>query len=243
MLNACYYSIISSFKIYLSQRTPFMSKNNSTTREMQQPTILSYVKDIPNLLSLSGLACTLLAIYFSITGLYGAAMIGMVWAVAFDWADGLVARKLKGRTATDAKFGGQLDVLIDIVSYGVTPAILLLSYGSFQPIYLLGAFIMIAAAAIRLSYFSTYGLAGGTKYTGLALDNNSLILVSIFLLEGIVSHGTFSIILYMSGVGLAILNVSEIKTPKLSGNPRNVYLLGAYTLGITAIYGSQLISN
>ncbi len=220
-----------------------MSKNNSTTREVQQPTILSYVKDIPNLLSLSGLACTLLAIYFSIAGLYGVAMIGMVWAVAFDWADGLVARKLKGRTATDAKFGGQLDVLIDIVSYGVTPAILLLSYGSFQPIYLIGAFIMIAAAAIRLSYFSTYGLAGGTKYTGLALDNNSLVLVSIFLLEGIVSHGTFSIILYMSGVGLAILNVSEIKTPKLSGNPRNVYLLGAYTLGITAIYGLQLISN
>ena len=220
-----------------------MSKNNATSQVLQQPKILSYVNDLPNLLSLSGLACTLLAIYFSITGLYAATMIGMVWAVAFDWADGLVARKLKGRTATDAKFGGQLDVLIDIVSYGVTPAILLLSYGDFQPVYLLGAFIMIAAAAIRLSYFSTYGLAGGTKYTGLALDNNSLILVSIFLLEGIVSHGTFSIILYMSGVGLAALNVSEIKTPKLSGNPRNVYLLGAYTLGISAIYGLQLISN
>jgi len=208
---------------------------------MKQPTILSYLKDIPNLLSLSGLASTLLAIYFSITGLYEAAMIGMVWAVAFDWADGLVARKLKGRTATDGQFGGQLDVLIDIVSYGVTPAILLLSYGKFEPIFLLGAFIMIAAAAIRLSYFSTYGLAGGTKYTGLALDNNSLILVSVFLLEGVVSHGTFTIILYISGVLLAILNVSEIKTPKLSGNPRNVWLLVAYTLGISAIYGFQLI--
>ena len=100
---------------------------------------------------------------------------------------------------------------------------------------------MMAAAAIRLSYFSTYGLAGGTKYTGLALDNNSLILVSVFLLESVVSHGTFTIILYGAGVGLAILNVSEIKTPKLSGNPRNVYLLGAYTLGITTIYGLQLI--
>jgi len=187
------------------------------------------------------LACTVLALYFSITGLYAAAMIGMVWAVAFDWADGLVARKLKGRTPTDAKFGGQLDVLIDIVSYGVTPAILLLSYGKFEPIFLLGAFIMMAAAAIRLSYFSTYGLAGGTKYTGLALDNNSLILVFVFLLESVVSHGTFVIILYLSGVGLAILNVSEIKTPKLSGNPRNVYLLGAYTLGITVIYGLQLL--
>ena len=218
-----------------------MPKENSTSVESQQPTILSYVKDLPNLLSLSGLLATVLAIYFSITGLYAAAMIGMVWAVAFDWADGLVARKLKGRTATDAKFGGQLDVVIDIVSYGVTPAILLLSYGNFEPIYLIGAFVMLAAAAIRLSYFSTYGLAGGTTYTGLALDNNGLILVFVFLLEGLVSNGSFSIVLYISGVGLAILNVSEIKTPKLSGNPRNVYLLGAYTLGITAIYGLQLI--
>ena len=209
----------------------------------KQPTIISYAKDLPNLLSLAGLACTLLAIYYSILGVYSVAMIGMVWAVAFDWADGLVARKLKGRTATDAKFGGQLDVLIDIVSYGVTPAILLLSYGKFEPIFLVGAFIMMAAAAIRLSYFSTYGLAGGTKYTGLALDNNSLILVFIFLFESFFSNGAFSIVLYVSGVGLAILNVSEIKTPKLSGNPRNVYLLGAYTLGITAIYGLQLIKN
>ena len=219
-----------------------MPEKTTTHKKLQQPTILSYVKDLPNLLSLAGLACTLLAIYYSILGIYSVAMIGMVWAVAFDWADGLVARRLKGRTATDAKFGGQLDVLIDIVSYGVTPAILLLSYGKFESIFLVGAFIMIAAAAIRLSYFSTYGLAGGTKYTGLALDNNNLILVSVFLLEGLVSNGTFTTILYLSGVGLAILNVSEIKTPKLSGNSRNVWLLAIYTLGITAIYSWKILS-
>ena len=219
-----------------------MSKESIVHEKLQKPTILSYIKDIPNLLSLSGLACTLLAIYYSIEGIYALAMIGMVWAVAFDWADGLVARRLKGRTPTDAKFGGQLDVLIDIVSYGVTPAIILLSYGKFEPIFLIGAFIMVSAAAIRLSYFSTYGLAGGTKYIGLALDNNSLILVSIFLIEGFVSSGTFIIILYISGVSLAILNVSEIKTPKLSGNPRNVWLLAIYTLGITAVYSWKLLS-
>ncbi|SFV64172.1 CDP-diacylglycerol--serine O-phosphatidyltransferase [hydrothermal vent metagenome] len=69
---------------------------------------------------------------------------------------------------------------------------------------------------------------------------NSLILVAIFLLHGVVSHEMFTIILYISGVGLAILNVSEIKTPKLSGNPRNVYLLAAYTLGMTLWYGMQV---
>ncbi len=217
-----------------------MTTPNSTPQAVQ-PTILSYVKDLPNICSLAGLACTMAAIYFSILGVYYAAMIGMVWAVAFDWADGLVARKMKGRTGTDSAFGGQLDVLIDIVSYGVTPAILLLSFGKFEPIYLLGAFIMVAASAIRLSYFSTFGLAGGTKYTGLALDNNSLILVLIFLFEGLISHDSFVIVLYASGVGLAVLNVSEIKTPKLSGNPRNVYILAAYTLAITAIYSWKML--
>jgi CDP-diacylglycerol--serine O-phosphatidyltransferase len=211
------------------------------TPESQQPTILSYVKDLPNLCSLAGLACTILAIYFCIMGVYSAAMIGMIWSVVFDWADGLVARRMKGRTGTDSTFGGQLDVLIDIVSYGVTPAILLLSYGDFSPIFLIGAFLMVATSAIRLSYFSTFGLAGGTKYTGLALDNNSILLVFIVLFSSLFDKDTFAIILYVCCMIIIALNVSQIKTPKLSGNPINVVILAIYTLGISAIYGWQLL--
>ena len=200
------------------------------------PSILSFVKDLPNLLSLAGLACTIFAIYFSILGAYYIAMIGMIWAVAFDWLDGIVARKMKGRTGNDRAFGSQLDLLIDIVSYGVAPSILLLSYGKFEPLFLIGAFIMLATSAIRLSYFSTFGLSGGTKYTGLALDNNSIILVFIFLFESYFRGEVFTGILCISAISLAILNVSQIKTPKLSGNPANVYILSAYTLGITVTY-------
>jgi CDP-diacylglycerol--serine O-phosphatidyltransferase len=218
-----------------------MSIENSVHQESRPNSIISYVRDLPNICSLAGLACTTLAIYYSILGVYSAAMIGMIWAVVFDWADGLIARRMKGRTGDDRIFGGQLDVLIDVVSYGVTPAILLLSYGKFDPIYLPGAFLMLAASAIRLSYFSTFGLAGGTKYTGLALDNNNIILVFIFLFEGIFSEGIFSVILYASGLGLAALNVSQIKTPKLSGNPINVLILAFYTLVMTVIYGWKLM--
>ena len=217
-----------------------MIEDKSGSQEIQ-PTILSYLKDVPSLLSFLGLACSVLAIYFSILEIYYAAMIGMIWAVAFDWADGLIARRMKGRTGNDSAFGGQLDVVIDIVSYGVTPAILLLSYGKFNPVFLVGAFLMLAASAIRLSYFSTFGLAGGTKYTGLALDNNSIILVFIFIFESFISEGTFSVILYVSGLVIASLNVSQIKTPKLSGNPVNVYILGIYTFLITGIYGWKLL--
>jgi CDP-diacylglycerol--serine O-phosphatidyltransferase len=214
---------------------------DTTQKQETQPTILSFVKDLPNLCSLAGLACTLMAIYFCIIGVFYAAMIGMVWAVAFDWGDGLIARRMSGRSGNDRAFGGQLDVLIDIVSYGVTPAILLMSYGKFEPIFLVGAFLMIAAAGLRLSYFSIFGLSGGTKYIGLALDNNSLILVLVFVLESVCSEGPFTVILYASGLALAALNVSRITTPKLSGNPINVYILATYTLAITAFYSWKLI--
>ena len=217
-----------------------MSTVNAVPQELQ-PTILSYVKDLPNLCSLAGLVCTILAIYFCILGVYYAAMIGMIWAVAFDWADGLIARRMKGRTANDQSFGMQLDSLIDIVSYGVTPAILLLSYGKFDPVFLAGAFIILAASAIRLSYFNTFGLSGGSKYTGLAVDSNNILLVFIFLFESFFSEGVFSIILYISVLGLAILNVSNIKTPKLNGNPVNVYIFAIYTLVMTGIYGWKLL--
>ena len=218
-----------------------METDNTDRRALHPKSILSYVNDLPNICSLAGLCCTLLAIYYIIRGIYSAAMIGMIWAVAFDWADGLIARRMKGRTGDDRVFGGQLDLLIDIVSYGVTPAILLLSYGKFDLIFLPGAFIMLAASAMRLSYFSTFGLSGSSKYTGLALDNNNIILVFIFLFEGFFSQGTFSVILYASGLGLAALNVSQIKTPKLSGNPVNVLILAIYTLGITVLHGWNLL--
>jgi CDP-diacylglycerol--serine O-phosphatidyltransferase len=238
-------SVIYSLNIVKLKPLPFagpaMTTEISDPKEKKTNYIISYVWDLPNICSLAGLACTIIAIYFIILGIYSAAMIGMIWAVAFDWADGLVARRMKGRTGSDRLFGGQLDVLIDIVSYGVTPAILLLSYGKFEPVFLPGAFLMLAAGAIRLSYFSTFGLADGSKYTGLAIDNNNIALVFIFLFEGLFSSGVFSVILYASGLGLAALNVSEIKTPKLSGKPINVVLLASYTLVITAIYGWKLL--
>lgn len=217
-----------------------MTTENSAAHELPTKPILSYVKDLPNICSLAGLGCTLIAIYFLIVGVYAAAMIGMIWAVAFDWADGLIARRMSGRTGADRQFGGQLDLLIDIVSYGVTPAILILSYANFNPAFLPVAFIMLIFGAIRLSYFSTFGLSDDAKYTGLAIDNNSIILVFLFMFSGFFDRSVFSILLGVSGLCLSVLNVSQIKTPKLSGNPVNVALLAAYTLVVTVFYGWTL---
>ena len=218
-----------------------MTIKKTSAQVLPSRPILSYLKDLPNICSLAGLFCTLIAIYCLILGIYNLAMIGMIWAVAFDWADGLIARKMKGRTGSDSQFGGELDLLIDIVSYGVTPAILILSYANFNPLFLPVVFIMLVFGAIRLSYFSTFGLSNDAKYTGLAIDNNSIILVFLFMFSEYFEKFEFSIFLALSGLFLSILNVSQIKTPKLSGKPIYVFLLAIYTLTVTFVYSWVLV--
>jgi len=203
---------------------------------MSKKSILSFIKDLPNICSLMGLVCSILAIYFMFIGIYQIAMIGMIWAVGFDWADGIIARKIQNRTKEEKIFGGQLDLLIDIVSYGIAPAILILSFSNFNPLFLLPALIMLIFGVMRLSYFSTFGLSEEAKYTGLAIDNNSIVLVFIFLFSGYFDKIVFSILLGIVGVFLAILNISDIKTPKLSGNPVNVLILSIYIVIITTFY-------
>jgi archaetidylserine synthase len=73
--------------------------------------MLSFVKDLPNICSLAGLLCAVLGIYFSIVGNFPIAIIGVLWAVLFDWADGIIARQITGRTDHQRAFGGQLDSL------------------------------------------------------------------------------------------------------------------------------------
>jgi phosphatidylserine synthase len=211
-----------------------MSKSPTTPR-----TILSYAKDLPNICSLAGLLCVILGIYFALLGNFPAAMIGLIWAVFFDWSDGIIARRMKDRTQEQGEFGGQLDSLIDIVSFGIAPAIILLSYGDFSPWQIPGAFVIVAAAAIRLSYFNVFGLVDKSTYWGLALDNNVIILVFLFLFEDLFSPAAFGIILYAVLMGLAALNVAPIKTPKFSG--RWYYVLTGYTIVLTLVYGWKLL--
>ncbi len=200
-----------------------------------RPSILSFAGDLPNLCSLLGLFCALLGIYYAIRGAFPAAMIGILWAVFFDWCDGLIARRIQGRTLQQRAIGTQLDSLIDVVSFSVCPAVVLLSYGQLSPWFLPGAFVILAAGVLRLSYFNVFGLADKSTYTGLAVDNNGIVLAFVFLLEGLVGRDTFTVILYATLMALAAMNVAPVRTPKLTG--RWFYGLVVYTLVMTAVFG------
>jgi phosphatidylserine synthase len=204
-------------------------------KESPKLSMISFIKDPPNICSLLGLLSAVFGIYFAISGAFNLALIGVLWAVVFDWADGIIARRIKGREKQHRDFGGQLDSLIDVVSFGVFPAIFLLSYGQYNIWFLPGSFIIVAIGVIRLSYFNVFGLVDSKTYMGLALDNNVIILSLVFLLERFFKQGTFAIIIYILLVGMCVFNLASIKTPKFAG--KWFYVLIGYSLVLTVIYG------
>ncbi len=211
---------------------------NTSHQPSHQPShqigMISFAKDLPNVCSLVGLLCAVLGLYFAVLKNFPAAIMGMIWAVLFDWGDGIIARKIKGRTDDQRAFGGQLDSLIDMVSFGICPAVFLLSYGNFSPWFLPGAFVIVATSAIRLSYFNVFGLVDNSTYMGIALDNNVIIFAFIFLFEGFFNPTVFSVIIYVMFLGMAVFNMAPVRTPKFSG--KWFYVLFVYTIVLTIIY-------
>lgn len=202
---------------------------------LDRPSILSSARDLPNLCSLLGLSSALLGIYYALRGAFPAAMIGVLWAVFFDWSDGLIARRIPGRTQEQRAIGAQLDSLIDVVSFSVLPAVVLLSYGELSPWFIPGAFVILSTGVMRLSHFNVFGLADKSTYTGLALDNNTIVLAFVFFFDGLVDRDTFTVILYTTLMALAAMNVAPVRTPKLPGGW--YYGLVVYVVVMTAVFG------
>ena len=195
--------------------------------------MLWFARDLPNVCSLAGLLSAVLGVYFAIRGVFPAVMIALLWAVVFDWSDGRIAR-----TGDQRAFGGQLDSLIDLVSFSIAPAVLLLSVGRFSPWFVPGAFLIVATGVIRLSYFNVFGLVDDSTYRGLALDNNVIIFALLFVFEPVIGLTTFAIVLYAALMVLATLNVAPIETLKLGG--RWYYAVVLYALVLSGVFGWQL---
>ena len=208
------------------------------SQSLSRPPLTGFIRDLPNLCTLAGLAAAVLGIHFALSGVYPAAMMALLWAVVFDWTDGIIARRLGERPSDQRSFGAQLDSLVDIISFSVAPALLLLSVGDFSGWFVPGAFVILAAGAIRLSYFSVFGLLHGSTYRGLSLDNDVLVLALLFVVEPLVPARNFAIAAYVVLLVLAALNLAPFETPKLGG--RWYWAVIAYASVISVIFAWQL---
>lgn len=122
---------------------------------------------LPNLFTTGALFCGFYAVVAGMRGDFESAPIAILFALVFDGLDGRVARLTK----TSSKFGAEYDSLADMVSFGVAPALVMLSWalGDLGKLGWSAAFIYVACAALRLARFNTeVGVSDQNYFTGLA---------------------------------------------------------------------------
>jgi CDP-diacylglycerol---serine O-phosphatidyltransferase len=107
---------------------------------------------LPSLFTVANLFCGYACVVYATRADFDTAALFIGIAMVVDTLDGLIARLTNSSTA----FGGELDSLADVVSFGLAPAILAFTWGLW-PLKRLGwaaGFIYVTAAAMRLARFN-----------------------------------------------------------------------------------------
>jgi CDP-diacylglycerol--serine O-phosphatidyltransferase len=112
----------------------------------------SFNRLIPNILTMLGLCCGLVAIRFAFEGRFEQAAVLIVVAGVIDGLDGRLARLLKATS----RFGAEFDSLSDFLCFGVAPAFILF-FWTMQDYRALGfapCLLFAVCMALRLARFN-----------------------------------------------------------------------------------------
>jgi len=203
---------------------------------------LKYITILPSLLTLLNGIFGFAAIIITSRGYFERAGYLILIAMIADMLDGRLARMSQNTSS----FGGQLDSLCDVISFGVAPALLMLKFleSELSPEWVnlsdqsfIQRFIWIAAAAyvscaaIRLARFNVENeedTSAHMSFVGLPTPAAAGVIVSLIIFQQenmeilLVLCVTIIFALPLVAIGLALLMVSRIRYPHIL----NQYLKG-----------------
>ncbi len=144
-------------------------------------------KQIPNTITGLNLVSGCVSIIFSFSHQYELAIIAIFMAAVFDFFDGFVARLLK----VSSPIGVEMDSLADVVSFGVSPAMILYCYMTqmnvdnqiegWQQYLPFAIFIVPMFSAYRLAKFNL-DTRQTVSFLGLPTPANAMFLSTLVLL-------------------------------------------------------------
>lgn len=191
-------------------------------RRRRRPRVRSAVVVLPNAFTLGNLFFGFWSMVSATRGNFLWAGWFLVLAGAMDMIDGRLARLSR----TDSRFGAELDSLVDVISFGVAPAILMyhLVFADAGRFAWMLSFAYLVAVAVRLARFN---LASDTPYTpwftGLPSPAAGMLLGVYYPFSQTswyaVTLGRFNeqVVLVLLMLLLSVLMVSNIRYPKLPG--------------------------
>ena len=173
------------------------------------------------ILTYLSLVFAMVGIHLSVIGLYQWSFICLMMCGICDTFDGMVARSKKNRTEEEKKFGIQIDSLVDLISFGVYPAIIAYSMGFNSFPCLIIFIIYILGAVIRLGYFNVMEDMRQQQttekrkyYQGLPVTSSSLIFPMIYCLTVWLKVPQVQFVYLIGLLVVGILFVANIKVIK-----------------------------
>lgn len=190
---------------------------------------------------------TYLSMLSAVAGMILASQGNFVAAVAClalsglcDAFDGRVARRKKDRTEDEKNFGIQLDSLVDVVAFGVLPAMICYHCGVQGPLGMVLVFFYVTCAVIRLAFFNVLEIKrqkeeGGCNksYRGLPVTSAAFIFPLVFCTRYFLPESVFGVVLHVVLGLVGFLFIFDFKMPKLG--LKGILLLAAVVAVIVGI--------
>jgi len=202
-------------------------------------------QQIPVLATLGNLMAGSLAMILVLDGRPDLAALCIIAAVLLDSVDGALARMFN----SCSDFGGELDSLADVVSFGVAPALLVVSLQGAGPnsVSRIAAVCFVLATAWRLARFNVYRafLAGHEDFIGLPTTGAGACVAAAVLMHGFLENHGFeagAVLMPWLLLALSLLMVSSLPYPHvgtlIARWPGAFVLAGLATLWVAVTHGA-----
>lgn len=161
------------------------------------------IMTIPDYVTIANLLSGLLSIYSAVHRHFQIAAFLLLLGVLFDFLDGYLARKLK----QESEFGAELDSLSDLVTFGVAPMILIMSYYNSSWLSLLSISLPVFGA-LRLARHNIHRHLTSGYLIGLPITTAGLVIpfLIVFGLSKVVAAAVI--------IGLSIFYISTRRVNK-----------------------------
>lgn len=191
------------------------------------------------ILTYIGVICGFVSMYLSTKYEFRYAIFFLMLAGLCDMFDGAVARMVK-RNESEKKFGIQLDSLCDLVSFGVTPAMIafhLYEGHEHEIIGLICGLLLTICGVIRLAYFNVMEEERQEKtterrtfYQGLPITCSAISVPVGYIVGKLLPEGMLPYFFSGFMVFTAFLHIYNIKFAKVHGKGTIVMILAALGL-------------
>jgi len=177
----------------------------------------------PDFVSIINLLFGMAAIFFAFSGLFSVAAVCLLIAAAADGVDGYVARK-----TSSGPLGAHIDSLVDAVSFGVAPAVLVYCMSG-ELISILFVCLYAICGILRLARYNAFP-PQEPVYSGIPITSACVSLAVLIIFFNEVPRAAFEVpysneLIYITLFLLSLLMVSTIPYPKVMKKITFVFLI------------------